>query len=163
MSNTIESKLHAAGLVLPEPMQLPPGLKLPFSFCKVSGRRVLLSGHLPLNNDGSIWGVTGKVGDAVSIEEAYTAARQATLAMLGSLRRELGSLDRISNWLRVFGMVNTAPGFNQTAPVVNGCSDLLIELFGADIGAHTRSAVGFAEIPFDCPVEIEAELEISET
>ena len=163
MSDTIESKLHAAGLVLPEPMQLPPGLKLPFSFCKVSGRRVLLSGHLPLNDDGSLWGVTGKVGDAVSIEQAYTAARRATLAMLGSLRRELGSLDRISNWLRVFGMVNTAPGFNQTARVVNGCSDLLIELFGADIGSHTRSAVGFAELPFDCPVEIEAELEISET
>ena len=80
--------------------------------------------------------------------------------MLGTLQRELGSLDRISNWLRVFGIVNTAPGFHQTAPVVNGCSDLLLELFGPQVGSHTRSAVGFAEIPFDCPVEIEAELEI---
>ena len=160
MSDRITDKLTAMGLAPPGPMQLPPGLVLPFSFCKTSGQRVLLSGHLPLNEDGSIWGVTGKVGDAVSVEEAYAASRQATLAMLGSLKRELGSLDRISNWLRVFGMVNTAPGFNQTAPVVNGCSDLLIELFGAETGSHTRSAVGFAEIPFDCPVEIEAELEI---
>ena len=163
MTDTIDNKLAAAGLALPEPMQLPPGLVLPFSFCKTSGCRVLLSGHLPLNDDGSIWEVTGKVGDSVSIEQAYTAARQATLAMLGSLKRELASLDRISNWLRVFGMVNTAPGCNQTAPVINGCSELLIELFGPTIGSHTRSAVGFAEIPFDCPVEIEAELEISET
>jgi enamine deaminase RidA (YjgF/YER057c/UK114 family) len=160
MTESIAEKIAAAGLELPAAMQLPPGLQLPFSFCKVSGRRVLLSGHLPLNTDGSLWPVTGKVGAAVSIEEAYAAARQATLAMLGTLQRELGSLDRISNWLRVFGMVNTAPGCHQTAPVINGCSDLLIELFGQDVGSHTRSAVGFAEIPFNCPVEIEAELEI---
>ena len=160
MSGSIDQKIAAAGLVLPAPMRLPPGLQLPFRFCKVSGCRVLLSGHLPLQEDGSIWGVTGKVGDTVSVDQAYSAARQATLAMLGSLKRELGSLDRISHWLRVFGMVNTAPGFNQTAPVINGCSDLLLELFGPEAGSHTRSAVGFAEIPFDCPVEIEAELEI---
>jgi enamine deaminase RidA (YjgF/YER057c/UK114 family) len=160
MSTRIEDKIARAGLELTGPMQLPPGLQLPFSFCKVSGNRVLLSGHLPLNTDGSLWPVTGKVGEAVSIEDGYAAARQATLAMLGTLKRELGDLDRISNWLRVFGMVNTAPGFHQTAPVVNGCSDLLIELFGPEVGSHTRSAVGFAEIPFNCPVEIEAELEI---
>jgi len=162
MSDSVAEKIAAAGLVLPEPMQLPPGLKLPFSFCKLSGTRLLLSGHLPLNDDGSIWGVTGKVGDTVSIEQGYVAARQATLAMLGTIKRELGSLDRVSGWLKVFGMVNTATGFNQTAPVINGCSDLLIELFGPERGSHTRSAVGFAEIPFNCPVEIEAELEVIE-
>jgi enamine deaminase RidA (YjgF/YER057c/UK114 family) len=80
--------------------------------------------------------------------------------MLGSLERELGDLDRIVAWTRVFGMVNSAPGFNQQPRVMNGFSDLILELFGADRGAHSRSAVGMAELPFDLPVEIEAELEI---
>jgi len=161
MGDTLESRLLDRGLVLPEPMRVPPGLVLPFSWCKVIGKRVTLSGHLPLATDGSLWPVTGKVGADVDIEQGYMAARQATLAMLATLKRELGSLDRIENWVRVFGMVNTAEGFHQTAPVVNGCSELLIDLFGQQVGSHTRSAVGFAELPFNCPVELEAEVIIA--
>ncbi len=160
MTDRIQSRLQELGLELPAPMQLPPGLVLPFSWCKVLGRRVLISGHLPLAADGSLWPVTGKVGAEVSVEQANAAARQATLAMLATLQRELGSLERISNWGRIFGMVNTAPGFHQTVPVVNGCSDLLIAAFGPKIGSHVRSAVGFAELPMNVPVELEAELEI---
>ena len=80
--------------------------------------------------------------------------------MLGSLRRELGDLDRITAWLRVLGMVNVAPGFNQISGVVNGFSELIVQIFGPELGTHSRSAVGMAELPFSVPVEIEAEVEI---
>jgi enamine deaminase RidA (YjgF/YER057c/UK114 family) len=80
--------------------------------------------------------------------------------MLGSLQRELGDLDRIAAWVRVFGMVNSAAGFNRQPSVINGFSDLILELFGPEAGAHSRSAVGMAELPFDIPVEIEGEVEL---
>jgi hypothetical protein len=82
------------------------------------------------------------------------------MAILGSLQRALGDLDRISSWNRVFGMVNSAPGFNRQPGVINGFTDLILDLFGPSIGAHSRSAVGMAELPFDIPVEIEAEVEL---
>jgi enamine deaminase RidA (YjgF/YER057c/UK114 family) len=81
--------------------------------------------------------------------------------MLASLRAALGDLDRVTAWLRVFGMVNTAPGFTATPSVINGFSELILRLWGPDNGAHARSAVGMAALPFDLPVEIEAEVEIS--
>jgi enamine deaminase RidA (YjgF/YER057c/UK114 family) len=161
MADMIEQRLREKGLELPAPMQVPAGIELPFSWCKVIGNRVTLSGHLPLATDGSLWPVKGKVGAQVDVDEGYAAARQAALAMLATLKRELGSLDRVEDWVRIFGMVNTAPGFHQTAPVINGCSDLLIEVFGDRVGSHTRSAVGFAELPFNCPVELEGEVIIS--
>jgi hypothetical protein len=83
------------------------------------------------------------------------------LAMLASLKRELGDLDRIAAWLRVFGMVNSAPDFTLQPNVINGCSDLLIDLFGTEIGQHARSAVGLAALPFNIPVEIEAEVRLT--
>ena len=82
--------------------------------------------------------------------------------MLGSLKRELGDLDRVTAWLRVHGMVNSAPGFTRQPAAINGFSDLIIELYGHEVGQHARSAVGMAELPFGIPVEIEAEVEISE-
>jgi hypothetical protein len=82
------------------------------------------------------------------------------LSILGSLKRTLGDLDRIAAWSRVFGMVNSAPGFNQQPSVINGFSDLILELFGPAVGAHCRSAVGLAELPFNIPVEIEGEVEL---
>ena len=92
--------------------------------------------------------------------QGYAAARLTALSILGSLKRELGDLDRVRAWGRVFGMVNSAPGFNQQPSVINGFSDLIIELYGPEAGAHARSAVGMAELPFDIPVEIEAEVEL---
>ncbi len=157
---TVEERLHALGLVLPEPVRVPPGVKLPFSFVRVRGDRAYISGHAPLNTDGSLAEPVGKVGADLSLEEGYQAARLTGLAILSSLKRALGELDRVAAWLRVFGMVNSAPGFNRQPLVINGFSDLILELYGPERGQHARSAVGMAELPFDFPVEIEAEVEI---
>jgi hypothetical protein len=96
----------------------------------------------------------------LSIAHGAAAARLVGLAMLGSLRRELGELERIIAWLRVLGMVNVSPGETQLAGVINGFSELILEVFGPERGAHSRSAVGMAELPFGVAVEIEAEVEI---
>jgi enamine deaminase RidA (YjgF/YER057c/UK114 family) len=98
------------------------------------------------------------VGLDVTQEQAYLAARLTGLAILGSLQRALGSLDRIEAWTRVFGMVNSAPGFSKQPAVINGFTDLILDVFGAETGAHARSAVGLAELPFNIPVEIEGEV-----
>ena len=158
--STIEQRLRALGLVLPPPTQPPPGVLLPFQFVRVVGRRAVISGHGPQNPDGSFAQPLGKLGREVTLEQGYVAARLTALSILGSLQRALGDLDRIAAWTRVFGMVNSAPGFNRQPSVINGFSDLVLELFGAEVGAHSRSAVGLAELPFDIPVEIEGEVEL---
>lgn len=157
----IEARLQALELVLPESMKAPSGVKLPFANVRVRGNRAYIAGHGPLMPDGSLARPLGKVGAEVSEQEAYQSARLVTLAILASLKRELGDLDRVTAWLRVFGMVNTAPGFNRQPAVINGFSDLILELYGPEVGQHARSAVGMAALPFDIPVEIEAEVEIS--
>ena len=156
----IDQRLMDLGLALPAPLQLPPGVVLPFPWVRIVGTRAVISGHGPTNADGSLAQPLGKVGRDVSPEQAYTAARLTGLAILGSLKRELGDLDRIAAWSRVFGMVNSAPGFNKQPAVINGFTDLIVQVFGAEKGAHARSAVGMAELPFDFPVEIEGEVEI---
>lgn len=157
----IERRLAELGLSLPPPLKVPRGVVLPFELVRVTGRRALISGHGPQNPDGSIAGPLGKLGRELTIEEGYEAARLTALSILGSLQRTLGDLDRIVGWTRVFGMVSSAPGFNMQPSVINGFSDLVLELFGDDVGVHSRSAVGMAELPFDIPVEIEGEVEIS--
>ncbi|HEX9334679.1 MAG TPA: RidA family protein [Pseudonocardiaceae bacterium] len=156
----IERRLTELGLELPPPMVLPPGVTLPFPWVRVWRDRAFVSGHGPLNADGTVAGPFGKVGADVTQDQAYRAARLTGLAILASLRRTLGDLDRISCWLRVFGMVNCAPGFVATPAVINGFSDLILEIWGAKAGEHARSAVGLAELPFAIPVEIEAEVAI---
>lgn len=156
----IEDKLRTLGLILPPPTQPPPGIVLPFRFVHVVGRRALISGHGPQNPDGSFALPLGKVGRELTVQQGYAAARKTALSILGSLQRALGDLDRIAAWSRVFGMVNSAPGFDQQPSVINGFSDLILELFGPEIGAHCRSAVGLAELPFNIPVEIEGEVEL---
>ena len=156
----IESKLQALGLVLPAPMQLPPGVVLPFPWVRVHGSRAFVSGHAAQNADGSLAAPLGKVGLDVTPEQAQQSARLVALSILASLKRELGDLDRVSAWLRVFGMVNSAPGFKQQPVVINGFSHLIVELYGAHRGQHARSAVGMAELPFGIAVEIEAEVAI---
>ena len=157
----IESRLARLGLALPGPIIPPPGARLPFAFVRVHGSRAFVSGHGPQNVDGSLAGPLGKLGRDLGVEEGYRAARLTALAILGSLKRELGDLDRVRTWLRVFGMVNSAPGFDQQPAVINGFSDLILELYGPEAGAHARSAVGMAELPFNIPVEIEAEVEVA--
>ena len=154
----IESRLAELGLELPAPLVLPPGVKLPFPWVHVVGNRAIVSGHGPTDVHGALAKPLGKVGAEITLEQGYEAARLTGLAMLGSLKRALGDLDRIDRWVRVFGMVNAAPGFNRTPAVINGFTELIINVFGPERGAHARSAVGMAELPFDIPVEIEAEL-----
>lgn len=157
---TVAETLASKGLVLPQPFKTPPGLVLPFVSVRVMGRRATVSGHLPLLDDGSLAEPLGKVGREVSLEQGVAAARRVGLTMLGSLQRELGDLERITSWVKLFGMVNAAPGFTQTSVVINGCSELMVELFGRPRGLHSRSAIGVAELPFNVPVEIEGEVEI---
>lgn len=102
----------------------------------------------------------GKVGAEIDLVQANAIARQVGLGLMASIKQSIGSLDRVSSWLRVFGMVNAAPGFNQLPSIINGCSELILEVFGPEIGAHSRSAVGMAELPFNVPLEIEAEVRI---
>jgi enamine deaminase RidA (YjgF/YER057c/UK114 family) len=139
-------------------MQAPPGARLPFAFVRVRGERALVAGHGPQAPDGSLAEPFGKVGAEVSVDQAYASARLTALSVLGSLQRELGSLDRVSAWLRVFGMVNAAPGFRDEPRVINGFSDLILEVFGPEVGGHARSAIGVAELPWGIPVEVEAEV-----
>ncbi|MFZ4832465.1 RidA family protein [Rouxiella sp. Mn2063] len=159
MSNVYQ-RLSEQGLVLPPELVPPPGVVFPFEAVRVVGHRVYISGHGPQNPDGSLYAYRGKVGREVTEQQAYEAARLTALSILGSLHRELGDLNRIVAWNRVFGMVNAAPGFNRMPAVINGFSDVILSAFGPYIGAHSRSAVGLAELPFDIAVEVEAEVEI---
>jgi YjgF/chorismate_mutase-like, putative endoribonuclease len=156
----IDDRLRERGLVLPPPPRPPPGVILPFRSVRVVGLRAIISGHGPQAPDGTFAKPLGKVGREVTPEQGYVAARLTGLSILGSLQRALGDLDRIAAWTRVFGMVNSAPGFNAQPGVINGFSDLVLDLFGPDVGAHARSAVGLAELPWDIPVEIEGEVEL---
>lgn len=156
----IEARLAALGLVLPPAFTPPPGVILPFVNVRVIGSRGIIAGHGPQNLDGALAQPLGKVGRELTVEQGYAAARLTALSMLGSLQRALGDLDRIAHWVRIFGMVNSAPGFVRQPAVINGFSDLILELFGPEAGAHARSAVGMAELPFGIPVEIEGEVEI---
>tara|TARA_B100000959_G_scaffold248933_1_gene276211 strand:+ start:115 stop:609 length:495 start_codon:yes stop_codon:yes gene_type:complete len=158
---TPDERIRELNLILPEPIKLPPSVEMKFSWLRVSGNRVFLSGHIALNVDGTVSEVIGKVGKEVTVEQGYESARQTGLAILSTLKREFGTLNNISSWLRVFGMINVAPGFVQTPSVINGFSDLILDVFGKEIGDHSRSAVGMAELPFGAPVEIEAEVEIA--
>lgn len=161
----IEQRLADHGLVLPAQLAPPAGMVLPFPWVRLWPAhlpgRAFVSGHGPLLPDGSVpKALRGKVGADVSETDAYEAARLTGLAILGSLQRALGDLDRVTGWLRVFGMVNVAPGFTKTPAVINGFSDLILDLWGPEAGAHARSAIGVAELPLGLSVEIEAEVAV---
>jgi enamine deaminase RidA (YjgF/YER057c/UK114 family) len=146
----VGARLRELGLELPTPA--PPG----GNYVPVmrAGDLLFLSGAGPARPDGSM--VTGKVGDGgLSLDEAREAARRTGLQLLAVLAEELGDLGRVRQVVKLFGMVNCAPGFNRTPAVINGCSDLLVDVLG-DAGRGARSAVGMAELPFDICVEIEA-------
>ena len=160
-----EKRLKELGLVLPGPLQMPPGVTLPFPWVRLWPAhlpgRAFVSGHGPLLPDGSVpKGLIGKVGADVSETDAYEGAGLTGLAVLPSLQRALGDLDRVTGWLRVFGMVNVAPGFTKTPAVINGFSDLILDLWGPEAGAHSRSAIGVAELPLGLAIEIEAEVAV---
>jgi enamine deaminase RidA (YjgF/YER057c/UK114 family) len=139
--------LDELGIELPPPF--PPAGN--YLACVIDGGLVHVGGHGPIAGDNV---VRGKVGTDLTLEQAQQAARMTGLSILATLNAQLRELDRIERIVKVFGMVNCASGFNQTPAVINGCSDLLVEVFG-EAGRHTRSAVGMGELPFDIAVEIE--------
>lgn len=144
---TITNRLQSLGITLP-PVFAPAGSYLG---CVVDAGLVYASGHGPVAGTEMI---RGKVGRDLTLEQGRQAARMTALSILATLRAELGDLDRIERIVKVFGMVNTAPRFDQTPAVIDGCSDLLVEIFG-EAGRHARSAIGVAELPFSIAVEIE--------
>jgi enamine deaminase RidA (YjgF/YER057c/UK114 family) len=157
----VEAKLDELGLVLPEPPKIPPEMQVSFAWVRVHQDRAYVAGHGPQNPDGSVAHPLGKVGGEVSPEEGYQAARLTALSILASLRRELGDLDRVTAWLMAYSFVNAAPGFILTTNVINGFSDLIVELYGLEAGTHARTAPGMATLPLGVPVIITAEVAIS--
>ena len=143
----IADRLRELGIVLPAPF--PPGGN--YASCVVDDGMVYVSGHGPIDGETM---VRGKVGGDLSVEQGREAARMTALSILATLQAELGDLDRIARIVRVLGMVNVAPGFDRTPVVIDGCSDLLVDVFG-EAGRHARSAVGLAELPFGIAVEVE--------
>jgi enamine deaminase RidA (YjgF/YER057c/UK114 family) len=143
----IAERLESLGIELP-PVFPPAGN---YYGCVVDDGIAYVGGHGPIAGSDTI---VGKVGGDLSLDDGRRAARMTALSILATLDAELGDLDRVERIIKVFGMVNVAPGFSQTPAVIDGCSDLLVEVFG-DAGRHTRSAVGLAELPFGIAVEIE--------
>lgn len=124
-----------------------------------TGNLLFVAGHGPLRADGKP-SARGKVGKDLSAEQAYQVAREVGLNLLATTRATLGSLDKVKRVVKVLGMVNSAGGFGQQPQVINGFSDLMVEVFGDAVGKHARSAVGMAELPMGIPVEIEMILEV---
>ena len=137
------------------PVSKPKGLYKPVV---IVGNLAYTSGHLPVLPDGSIQ--TGRVGADLDERDGHTAARRAGLAILASLRAELGSLDRVRRVVKVTGFLQCAPGFSEHPAVINGCSELLADVFGPDAGVGVRTALAAYELPLDAAVEIEAVFEI---
>lgn len=150
-----DAQLETLRLQLP-PAPKPAGLYRP---ALIVGEMCYLSGHLPIQADGML--MTGRVGDDLNEQQGYRAARQAGLAMLSTLQVVLGSLDRVQQVVKLFGMVRCTADFDQQPAVINGVSELLIEVFGEQIGVGTRSAVGVHALPLEAAVEIEAILNVA--
>jgi enamine deaminase RidA (YjgF/YER057c/UK114 family) len=157
----IEARLAELGLTLPAPAQPVPGFAASFAWTRSRGNRVYVAGHGARGADGMPAGPFGKVPSDVSVAAATEAARQTALAILASLRQELGDLDRVVAWLMVWGTVNADPGFANTTQVINGFSDLIQAVFGPEVGAHARMALGVAALPLNSAVVIGAEVEVA--
>jgi len=151
----IEAKLTQMGLRLPAAGK-PVANYVP---AVRSGNLIFLSGHGPVLDDGSR--ITGKVGADLTLDEGYNAARQVALILLASLKSEIGDLDKVRRVVKILGMVNCTPDFVDQPKVINGASDLLVEIFG-DKGKHARSAVGMNALPSNIAVEIEMIVEIED-
>lgn len=149
-----EARLTALGLQLP-PAPPKGGVYQPLV---IAGGLAYLSGHGPYLPDGSY--ITGKVGAGFTLDEGRHAARQTGLAILATLRAQLGSLDRVKRVVKLLGMVNAAPDFGEHPRVINGCSELFAEVFGEDAGVGARSAVGMGSLPGGIAVEIEGIFEL---
>jgi enamine deaminase RidA (YjgF/YER057c/UK114 family) len=154
---TPEQYFHEFRLTLPPPPK-PVGVYKPLV---VVDRLAYLSGHGPLREDRTL--ITGVVGQDLSLQEGYAAARQVGLAILATLRGHFGSLDRVKRVVKLLGMVNSAPNFHDQPKVINGCSELFAQIWGPELGVGARSAVGMAALPANIAVEIEGIFELHDT
>jgi len=153
--NTPEENFAALGLTLP-PAPKPLGVYKPLL---IDGNHCYVSGHGTVQEDGSL--IRGRIGETMSIEEGKLAARQVGLAILSTLRTNLGSLDKIKRVIKVLGMVNCSSDFEQHPFVINGCSELFAAVWGSEHGIGVRSAVGMGSLPGNIPVEIEVLFELN--
>lgn len=149
----VAGRLAERGLTIPPAQIVPPGVRLTYKRLARWGDVAYVAGHGPTHGDG--WGSPlGKVGRDVTVAEAVAAAQLTALNVLGTIERELGGLDVVACWLKTNGYVNAVDGFTEHATVINGFSDLVVDLYGADsLGA--RTSVGVPHLPFDMPVEID--------
>ena len=153
-NKSLEEKLKELGYELPT----LPASKGIYKRCLMDGKNLYVSGHISVNTDGS--SITGKLGKDLSEEQGKIAARQCGLAILSSLKAELGDLQKVKRVMKVLGMVNTTPDYEKHPIVINGCSELFVELWGEDNGKGVRSAVGMGSLPGNVAVEVEAMFEI---
>jgi enamine deaminase RidA (YjgF/YER057c/UK114 family) len=150
----VAARLAERGLAIPPAQVIPPGVRLTYRRVVRWENVAYIAGHGPTHGEG--WGSKlGKVGHDVTIEEAVAAAQLTALNVLGTIRRELGDLDGIACWLKINGYVNAVDGFTEHATVINGFSDLILDLYGIDRLA-ARTSVGVPHLPFDMPVEVDA-------
>jgi enamine deaminase RidA (YjgF/YER057c/UK114 family) len=153
-NKSVEEKLKELGYELPT----LPASKGIYKRCLIDGKNLYVSGHISVNTDGS--SITGKLGKDLNEDQGKAAARQCGLAILSSLKAELGDLQKIKRVMKVLGMVNATPEYEKHPIVINGCSELFVELWGEDNGKGVRSAVGMGSLPGNVAVEVEAMFEI---
>src|SRR6186713_2410834 len=151
-----EEKLKELGIELP----VVPEPKAVYKPCLIDGRHLYVSGHVPMRPDFTR--IRGKVGEDMTVEEAKQMARLVGLLILSSIRKQLGSLDRVKRVIKVLGFVNGVPDFDKHPIVINGCSELFAEIWGPENGVGVRSAVGMGSLPDGIPVEVEALFELHE-
>ena len=151
---SVEKKLAELNLTLP---QIAPSKGI-YKKCLVVGNLVYVSGHVSINSDGSL--IEGKLGKDISDEEGKAAARQAGLAILSSIKEHFGNFDKIKRVVKLLGMVNCVPEYENQPVIINGCSELYVQLWGDDNGKGVRSAVGMGSLPGNAAVEIEAIFEL---
>jgi len=149
----IETRLKELGLALP-PVPRPVGTYVPYVR---TGNLLFVGGKVPYGPDGGV--IVGKVGAQISVDEGYQHARLVGLTLVAAMKEALGDLDRVTRIVKVFGMVNAVPDFTDHGTIINGCSDLLVEIFG-ERGAHARAAVGMGSLPRQVPIEIETVVEV---
>lgn len=154
-------RLRAIGLSVPAAPVMPPTVATTFSWVRVVGERVLVSGHGPVDADGRPAGPFGRVPDEVGLEQAQQSARLTAASVIADVERAVGDLDRIDAWLTVTGFVQAEPGYPRTTAVLNSFSQVVLDVFGPVVGEHARTAVGVAALPLGLPVVVAAELHLS--
>ena len=161
-SPLVRERLAEQGLEMPVAWQVPAsaGARIPASLVRRVGSHLYVSGHIPTGGDGMVTGPYGTVGDKVALPDAQSAAVRTVLSLIASVERAVGDVGAVQAWCKLHCMVNSAPDFTDFPAVFNPASQLVVDLFGEEIGSHARVAVGVAGLPWDLPVEIEAELEL---